>query len=254
MNIVLLGSGNLATNLSLSLRQAGFSITQVYSKTLANAKELAELLECDYTASTEEVYDADIYISALKDSVSAEVWSKINFKNSLLLHTSGSLDMQLLKGHSQNYGVLYPLMTLSKKRRIDFSKIPILVEANTKENCERIVQIAEKISTNVQLVDSVQRSQMHLAAVWANNFTNHMYAIAKSITDKNNLPFSLLLPLIDETAQKVHSLDPIDAQTGPAVRYDENIISKHINACSPEQQTLYKVISESIHQLSTQKK
>lgn len=254
MDIVLLGSGNLATNLSIALHQAGFHIKQVYSKTIENAKTLAGLLNCDYTNSTDAIYNADIYLSALKDSVSADVWSRINFNDKLVLHTSGSLDMQLLKKHSKNYGVLYPLMTLSKQRRVNFANIPILIEANTEKNCALIVQIAKKISQQVQVVNSVQRGQMHLAAVWANNFTNHMYAIAKSITDSNDLPFSLLLPLIDETALKVHSLDPIDAQTGPAIRFDENIINKHINACSDENKLLYKEISESIHKMSSHKK
>lgn len=251
MVIVLLGSGNLATNLALALHQNGFKIAQVYSKTAENARVLADQLHCSFTSSTKDIVDADVYISALKDSVSTEIWSKINFKDKLLLHTSGSLNMDLLKEHSRNYGVLYPLMTLSKKRKVDFSNIPVLVEANTIDNQNYISSIAKRISNNVQVVNSIQRGQMHLAAVWANNFTNHMYAVAKSITDKNNLPFSLLLPLIDETAQKIHDLDPIDAQTGPAVRFDENIINKHLNECADDYKELYKKISESIHKLST---
>ncbi|MBO4332807.1 MAG: DUF2520 domain-containing protein [Paludibacteraceae bacterium] len=250
----MLGSGNLATNLSLSLKKAGLHICQIYSKTQEHAKELAGLLDCEYTTTPEKVFNADIYISAVKDSVCTEVWDKIKFNNKLVLHTSGSLDMQLLKDYSNNYGVLYPLMTFTKKRHIDFTDIPILVEANTLKNCESIIEIAEKLSKKIQIVNSIQRAQMHMAAVWANNFTNHMYAIAKSITEKNNLPFSLLLPLIDETAWKVHDIEPIEAQTGPAVRFDENIINKHIKACPQEYKQLYKTISESIHALSEHKK
>lgn len=254
MNIVLLGSGNLATNLSLSLHKKGIKIIQVYSKTTANAKALAERLDCAYTTNTEDIFEADIYISALKDSVSKEVWNSIRFNNKLLLHTSGSLDMNLLKEHSNNIGVLYPLMTLSRNRIVDFTNIPILVESDSEENLNTIVQIAKTISANVHIVNSTQRGQMHLAAVWANNFTNHMYAIAKSITQRNDLPFSLLLPLIDETAQKIHEMDPMEAQTGPAIRFDENIINKHEEACPEEYKSLYRNLSESIHKMSTQNK
>lgn len=253
MKIVLLGSGNLATNIGLALKHANVNIIQVFSQTVANAKCLAEKIGCEYTASTEAIYKADIYISALKDSVATEVWSKINFNDKLLLHTSGSLSIDLLKEHSTNYGVIYPLMTLSKDRVIPFDDIPILVEGNTSHNEKTIESLARQISSNVTIVNSTQRSQLHLAAVWANNFSNHMYAVAKQITDENNLPFSILLPLIDETAKKVHNLEPKEAQTGPAIRYDKNIIDKHIAANAAEYRDLYKLISESIHKLAIKK-
>ena len=247
-NIVLLGSGNLASNIAPALCNAGWNIVQVYSQRLENAKSLASKLGiASYTNETKKIKKADIYISALKDSVSQEVWSKTDLHQSLVIHTSGSLPANALSPFSCNFGVLYPLMTLSKQRIIDFDNIPLFTEANSTENEEIINKIAHSISKEVHHATSEQRSQIHLAAVWANNFSNYMYSVAEHIMRKNGLPFECLLPLIDETAKKIHSLSPHEAQTGPAVRYDTNIINRHIELQESEMAELYKKISENIH-------
>lgn len=253
MDIVLLGSGNLATNLGFALRKAGVSVVQVFSNTEKNAADLAYKLNCDFTNDISKIKDADIYISALKDNACNDIWGKLKIADKLILHTSGSLALKTLSSHFKNTGVIYPLMTLSKGKVMPFDNIPILIEANSPENLETVFQLASKISGNVIEVSSEKRAQIHLAAVWANNFSNHMYAIAKVITDNNNLPFSLLFPLIEETANKIKKLDPADAQTGPAIRFDENIIEKQQNATPTEFKELYKLISESIHLLATKK-
>lgn len=255
MRIVILGSGNLATNLSYLLLKKGFEIVQVYSHTLENAKILADLLGCDYTATIENITnDCDIYISAIKDNISEYVWKQINFNDKLVLHTSGSLPMSILENVTKNYGVLYPLMTLSKSKLQERDDIPFFIEANSQHNLHIINEIAEKITTAVYNVDSKKRMNLHYAAVWANNFTNCMYSVAKDITDRNNLPFEVLLPIIDETAEKIHRLTPREAQTGPAVRFDENIITKHLSLSSNEQERiLYKMISDTIHEIAQRK-
>lgn len=248
-----MGSGNLAWNLSKSLQKAGVSIVQVYSQKLENAELLAKDLNCRFTNDTTCIKEADIYISALKDSIGEIVWSKIDFKGKLLIHTSGSLDLNVLKSHSQNIGVIYPLMTLSKNRIVDFYNVPILIEANSIANLNLIESIAKAISNTVLRATSQQRAKMHLAAVWANNFSNHMFAVANKIAEENHIPFEFLLPLIDETTKKIHEMSPLKAQTGPAIRYDQNIIDKQIAECPTQFQNLYRIISESIHNLDINK-
>lgn len=252
MRIVLIGSGNLATNLGIGLKKVGLEVIQVYSNNISNAKLLAEKLQCAYTNDLQRLKEADVYISAVKDNVCKQVWSNVSIGNKLVLHTSGSVSMEELGKHFNNCGVIYPLMTLSKKHIKDLSDVPFLIEANSTENERIACLIANRLSNNVTKADSEQRAQIHLAAVWANNFSNHMFAVAKTITDKGKLPFSLLLPLIEETCAKIKEIPPIEAQTGPAVRYDTNVIEKQMALTPQEYRTIYKQISESIYHLATQ--
>ncbi len=251
--IALIGCGNVATNMGIALQQKGYSISIVYGHTKKNAQELSALLKCKWTTTPQEIKDADIYLTALKDSVAREVWQQINFDNKLVLHTAGSLPANVLQPYTNNYGVIYPLMTLSQKRILDFTTIPLFIEANTPENLEKTRHIAHSISNIVQETDSETRGKIHLAAVWANNFTNYAYAVAGEILKKENIPFNTLLPLIDETARKVHDMTPIEAQTGPAIRMDQNIIKKHLSIMEDKEAELYKKISEGIHLLMQKK-
>ena len=162
--------------------------------------------------------------------------------------------MSIWEGHAERYGVFYPMQTFSKQREVDFREIPFFIEAKKSEDVELLKAIAATLSENVYEATSEQRKSLHLAAVLICNFTNHMYALAADLLEKYNLPFDVMLPLIDETARKVHELTPLDAQTGPAVRYDENVISNHLAmlADSPALQQIYKLMSKSIlehHQL-----
>jgi predicted short-subunit dehydrogenase-like oxidoreductase (DUF2520 family) len=247
---VFLGAGNLATRLSVELHQKGFSIEHVYSRTEKSANALAEKLETDYTTSVQEISpDADVYFIALKDSAFEEVLPRINFKNKLLVHCSASMPLSSLENYSTNIGVLYPLQTFSKERQIDFSEIPVFIEANSPENEKMLGQIAEKISASVSVLNSEQRLHLHVAAVFACNFVNHFYAIAGEVLKSQNVPVDVLNPLIMETARKVQEMDPKKAQTGPAVRYDNNVIEKHLMALNdfPEFKKIYKMVAESIY-------
>ena len=147
------------------------------------------------------------------------------------------------------YGVLYPLQTFSKQRKVSFDEIPFFVEANQREDVDLLKSIASALSDQIYEVTPEQRKSLHLAAVFACNFTNHMYALAAGLLEKYGLPFDVLLPLIDETAGKVHELSPLIAQTGPAVRYDRNVINNHLNmlADEPAIQEIYRIVSENIH-------
>ena len=255
--ICFIGAGNLATQLSAALHKCGHSIIQVYSKTKESASALANKLNCDYTTSTQEISTkADMYIVALKDSVLNEVLSEINFQNKLLVHCSGSLPISVLNTYSKNTGVFYPLQTFSKSREVNFKKIPVFVEANSDSNQTVLLEMGRLISENVSFLDSEKRKALHIAAVWACNFVNHMYTMAAEFLETKDIPFEVLQPLITETASKVMEMQPKEAQTGPAVRFDENIIYAHLEQFKefPGHHKLYNSISKSIFELHQEKK
>ena len=232
--VVFIGAGNLATNLAKALYYKGFRIVQVYSRTEESARALAEKVEADYTTDLQEISkDAKLYIVSLKDAAFVELLPQITEgkQKSLLVHTAGSIP-------------------ISKQREVDFQEVPFFIEAKRAEDTELLKAIASTLSEKVYEADSEQRKSLHLAAVFICNFTNHMYALAADLLEKYNLPFEVMLPLIDETARKVHELAPRDAQTGPAVRYDENVMSNHLAMLvdSPALQEIYKLMSKSIHE------
>lgn len=250
--IVFIGAGNLATNLAKALYRKGFRIVQVYSRTEDSACRLAEEVEAEFTTHSEDINPfARLYIVSLKDSVVAELLPAIvagKRKEALMVHTAGSIPMSIWEGHVEHYGVFYPMQTFSKQREVDFREIPFFIEASTPEDTELLKAIAATLSERVYEATSEQRKSLHLAAVFTCNFTNHMYALAAELLEKYNLPFDVMLPLIDETARKVHELSPKVAQTGPAIRYDENVINNHLAMLSddPGMQQLYELISRSI--------
>ena len=251
MKGVILGSGNVATHLSLALASLeGIEICQVYSPTEAHAEILAERLNCDFVTDPTQIRkDADVYLFALKDQALETVIRAVPANNGLWLHTSGSMPMQVFAGYTERYGVLYPLQTFSKSREISFQGIPLFIECHREEDKNFLEDLARRLSGKVCELSSEKRRSLHLAAVFACNFTNHIYALAEEILAKEGLSRDYLFPLIDETAAKVHELPAQEAQTGPAIRYDENIINKHLGmlADDPDVQTLYRLLSQSIH-------
>lgn len=255
--VVFIGAGNLATHLSLVLKSQGHDILQVYSRTEESAKSLADKLNADYVNSIERLRnDADLYFVALKDSVVDEVLSEFDFQNKLLVHCSGSLPLSILDKFSKNSGVLYPLQTFSKNRKIEFAKIPVFVESNSTKNEAILLALGKTISNDVRLLNSEKRKALHISAVLACNFVNHMYALAAQFLENKAIPFEVLQPLIEETAKKVQEMHPSVAQTGPAVRFDENIINHHLEQLNefPVHQELYNSISKSIFELHQEKK
>lgn len=249
LNFCFIGAGNLATQLSKAFQKEGFTINQVYSRTENSAKKLADSLSTKYVTSVNEIdKNADIYFVAIKDSVVDEVLSQIDFNNRLIVHCSGSLPLSVLQHYSDNIGVLYPLQTFSKNREIDFKEIPIFIESNSIENEKLLSQIAIEIADSVSVMNSEKRKMLHISAVFACNFVNYFYTIAAEILQSKNIPFDVLKPLVLETAKKVQEMDPENAQTGPALRFDENIISSHLKELNEfsDYQQLYKSISKSI--------
>ena len=258
-SIVMVGAGNLATNLAKALYRKGFRIVQVYSRTRESAQGLAQVVEAEYTTDlTELVKDAKLYIVSLKDAVLVQLLPDIvaGKEKALWVHTAGSIPMSIWEGHVERYGVFYPMQTFSKQREVNFSHIPIFVEGSSAENgwSNKFNDGDRAAAWSVKVFEasSEQRKSLHLAAIFACNFTNHMYALADKLLKKYDLPFDVMLPLIDETARKVHELEPKAAQTGPAIRFDENVINGHLQmvADEPRVQELYRLISESIHQSS----
>ena len=255
MKIVIIGSGNLATQLALALKDANQEIVQIFSRTLANAKSLADKIGCAYTASLEAVLpDADIYILAVKDDALATLAAALcaTRPNALFLHTAGSIPMSVFKDHATQYGVLYPMQTFSKNRLVNFREIPCFIEASSPSALATIRTLAESISDHVVDCDSEKRKKMHLAAVLACNLTNHCYRLAERVLEAEQIDFRLFLPLISETARKVKTLSPKDAQTGPMVRFDQNVMQMQM-AMLPDDRTreIYRLMAESIHDDAT---
>lgn len=252
-SIAFIGAGNLASNLAKALYRKGFRIAQIYSRTEEAARNLAQATETGYTTELSAVTDdAQLYVVSLKDAVLVELLPEIvagRKGNALWVHTAGSIPMNIWEGRVERYGVFYPLQTFSKRCEADFREIPVFVESRAEEDRHFLKEIASVLSERVHEATSEQRKALHLAAVFACNFTNRMYALAAGLLEKYRLPFEALLPLIDETARKVHELDPLAAQTGPAVRYDQNVIDGHLAllAGDAEMRELYRLISEDIY-------
>ncbi len=249
MKIVFLGAGNLATQLSQEMRRAGMTIIQVFSPTADHAAQLARLLRCEWTDQLAGVRtDADLYVFAVKDTALPDVIAALPANDGLWVHTAGSVPVDVFAGHARRYGVLYPLQTFSKARTIRLDEVPVFIESHREEDASELLRIASAISSRVLFLPSDKRRYLHLAAVFACNFTNHMYAVAEQLLESEGIPSDVLLPLIDETAAKVHSLPPAQAQTGPAVRNDRAVIDAHLALLTdPALKALYEQISHSIH-------
>lgn len=252
--VVLIGAGNVATHLGTALQKAGYSMLQVYSRTEESAAALASRLGVPFVTSLEEVScDADMYMVALKDTALQTLVPQIvkGREDALFVHTAGSMPMLLWEGYARRYGVFYPMQTFSKQREVDWQQVPVFVEASCTESLEILKALAVKCTPKVYEASSEQRKYLHIAAVFACNFSNHMYALCDRLLSRQGIPFEVMLPLIDETARKVHELRPQEAQTGPAIRYDENVINRHLEMLEnePGVQELYEKISKSIYNL-----
>jgi predicted short-subunit dehydrogenase-like oxidoreductase (DUF2520 family) len=247
----MIGAGNVAWHLAIALEKEGHRITEVYSKHIANAKLLAEQL---YEAKATQKLDfmasnADIALVAITDDALETVANNLLLPTSMLLaHTSGTQAMEVLQVASKNIGVFYPLQTFTKTKQINFQKIPICIESKQAESLEILGELATSLSKEVYVLDSQQRQALHIAAVVACNFSNHLYTIAKEILDDKEMDFEMLFPLLEETLQKAMKMNPKDAQTGPAKRKDTKTIEKHLHYLEkyPAYHNIYKAITNSI--------
>ncbi|WP_455080725.1 Rossmann-like and DUF2520 domain-containing protein [Prevotella melaninogenica] len=254
MKVTLIGAGNLATQLGKSLKKAGVIISQVYSRTEDSARALGELLEAEWLTDIKALRDeADIYIFSVKDSVLCELISEVckSRGDKLFLHTAGSMSMSCFEGKALRYGVFYPMQTFSKTKDVDFERIPVFIESNSVETEDVIRSLANKLTQRVIRLSSADRKYLHLAAVWACNFTNYCYTVASDILGEHGIPFDVMLPLINETTEKIQKISPKKAQTGPAVRGDRNVMSKQMELMNGKEdlQELYEILSKGINPL-----
>ena len=225
---VLIGNGNVASHLGLALEQADHRVVRLGGR----------------NRTVPIPRDADLYVIAVTDSAIASVAAEIGDVPGLVVHTAGSVPMSVLPQHRK--GVLYPLQTFTKGRPVDMRSVPLFVESEGGE--ELLLHVASQLSDTVIPMDSERRRYLHLAAVFCNNFTNHMYRITEELLSQHDIPFEVMLPIIDETARKVHSLTPAQAQTGPAVRWNQSVMEAQQNLLEREDlRQLYQIISKSIH-------
>ena len=247
MQIVLIGSGNVAFHLAKAFTEAQIPVSQIFGRNTTELQKISEQFSIPF--STETLADADLYIISVSDSSITEVSSLIKNKNALVAHTSGSVSREALNGNYRK-SVFYPLQTFSKSKNLDYSKIPFFIDAENENDEEILKNLASKISKNVMLANDEKRKYIHLTAVFACNFVNHLYARAKEISDSQGIPFDYFLPLIDETTQKIHELEPKFAQTGPAIRNDEKVLKLHESLLTDEEKLkIYKTLNESIKKM-----
>ena len=238
----------MATHLGKALLKKGFSINQVYSQSIDNAFVLANELNAMPCNDVKFITDeSDLYIVCIKDDFIEDIVKQFHFKNKLIVHTSGSIAMNVLADFD-NYGIIYPLQTFSKEAEVNISEVPFCIEANNESAKNMLLDLAKLLSNNVYEIDSEQRKKIHLAAVFACNFSNYMYSISEDILKQNNIDFDILKPLILETAKKIQTNSPVKMQTGPAKRNDSEVIKNHLEllANSNHYQEIYKMMSEAI--------
>ena len=247
IKIVLLGAGNVGTHLCRALQnKEGLEIIQWYNRSLNSLEK--ELVPFAVTQNLNDIIEADLYIISVSDTAIPAISKALEGKNGLIAHTAGSIPMEVLGAH-QNHGIFYPLQTFSKQKEVDFNQIPLCLEANQPENLNLLKKVAQSLGGPVHLIDSAQRKALHVAAVFVNNFTNHLFTIGEELCKAHKVPFSVLQPLIAETADKIKHLPPSAAQTGPAARGDQKILKDHLQYLTKEShQKLYQLISASIQQ------
>ena len=231
MNIVIIGQGNVATNLDYAFRKRGVACQMVSSR-----------------EGLDQLPPANVYIYAVRDEALPDVVAQVvGVGKSLHLHTSGTMPITVFGDDKPHAGIFYPFQTFSKARVIeDFSTVPVFFEARGIDDISAVYSLALTITSHVYEASQQDRERLHVAGVFTNNFTNLMYTMAAELLRNTHIPFSALLPLIDETAAKIHTLAPRDAQTGPARRGDENVMNHHMQLLNEEQREIYRLLSDAI--------
>ncbi len=249
MRIVFIGSGNIAFFFATRLHRKGHEITQVYSRTRAHGDLLAALTHSNVTDNLDEIIpDADVYILAIKDDVLEEMAARLSFKNKTVIHCAGAVPLEVLGNISENKAVIWSLYSIRKSNLPKGNNVPLIVEANTPAAATIALKLAHDISDTVLETDFRQRQLLHVGAVFANNFTNHLFSIAQQLCEEHGLPFEVLHPIIRQTTQQIGFINPTDSQTGPAARNDTTTIQRHLNLLEPhpDWQKIYADISNAI--------
>ncbi|MBP5365968.1 MAG: DUF2520 domain-containing protein [Bacteroidales bacterium] len=250
MNLSIVGAGNVATHIAQAAAANGHRIDAVYSRTAAHAQRLADLVGARYTTDLCGLCrTSDIYIISVSDNAISGIASQLADTEVIVAHTSGATDIDAL-APCQRRGVIYPCQTLTRTAPIDFKGVPLLIEASDEETRTILMEFAKSLSNFVSQSDSVQRAQMHVAAVVASNFTNRLLTLAHDYLKRHNVPFEMLRPLVEQTVSKAFTMNPYDAQTGPARRGDTATIERHLQLIDDERlRTIYEMLSNDIMQL-----
>ena len=251
--VCFIGAGNVATHLAKAFHNAGFMVNGIFSRHIEHAQTLAEQVGASVAVDNLSLLPfADVYMFSVKDSVLSDVaknfYETCKNPKALFIHTAGSMSLSVLSDFFENVAVFYPMQTFSKNRTLNFREIPVFVEANDPQNLREVMYLAKKVSMRVTTLSSERRKKLHLSAVFACNFSNHCFNLAYNVLQKEGIDPTCLLGLIDETVAKIHDFTPHEAQTGPAVRWDENVMNSQIEQLvdSPEMQAVYQIMSESI--------
>lgn len=250
MDIVIIGSGNVAHCFGHFMKLHGHPVKQVISRNRENARLLAETLGAEHSADLFDIHmEADIYLLAVGDDALVQLNNDLRLGRRIVVHTAGAVPLSAISNISANTGVLYPLQSIRKENK-SYPEIPLLLEASSDEVQKRLQALAQSISGSISIMSSEQRLQMHLAAVFCNNFTNHLIALAKFYCEQEGRDFSLLAPIIRETFQRLDKFPPENVQTGPAIRNDERTMALHesLLASYPSMAQIYPLLSESIRQ------
>lgn len=245
IQVSIIGSGNVAQHLIQAFsKTTEIELVQVFSRKKETVNHL--IISDKIITNLNQLKAADVYILAVTDEAIADISNQLPFKNQLLVHTSGSVAMETLNDNNRK-GVFYPLQTFSKSKAVDFKIIPICIEATTEKDYQTLEALANSISNVVYKIYSEKRKALHVAAVFVSNFVNHLYKMGNDICIENKVPFDLLKPLIQETANKINTLSPAQAQTGPAKRNDTQTINAHLSFLTKDnQKEIYNLLTKSI--------
>jgi predicted short-subunit dehydrogenase-like oxidoreductase (DUF2520 family) len=249
MKIAILGAGNVGYQLAWHLNNTGHQVVQVFSRHLPAAKFLGNLMDIPCTDKMEEITkDADVYLLTVNDDSIEQLTPQLHLGDKVIVHTSGTVPMNVLEKVSTNYGIFYPLQTLSRNVSVNFDVIPICLNASNEFTKNILKELASTLSNKIVEVDDEKRLAIHIAAVFANNFTNHLFSVSQMILEKTGLSFEIMKPLINETVRKIQNHDPLNVQTGPAIRHDDHTIERHLKFLEEDGRfaPLYKILSDDI--------
>ena len=248
MNVVIIGTGNVATVLGKLINSRGHQIVEIVGRNATAANRLAKIVQAKSNTNFADICNtADIYIIAVVDTAIETVSKQLTLQNKLVVHTAGSVSIQALNKLSGGHGVLWPLQTLRKEMKA-IPEIPIVIDANSEATYTTLLAFTKSITDTVFRANDAKRIKLHLTAVLVSNFTNHLYTLAEDYCHKESLEFKLLLPLIQETGNRVLTHSPKTVQTGPAIRKDNATINNHLQLLKGNQtlQKIYQLLSDSI--------
>jgi len=248
VSVVLLGTGNVGTHFARALTESGIEIRQIYSRSQEHAEKVALPKNIPAISNLKEAdTTADLWLISVSDDAIPKVAESLPDFQGIVAHTAGSISIDVLSRFKKR-GVFYPFQTLSKERQIDYNDVPFLIEGSDQATTQKLLRLAGILSAKVSQADSSLRATLHIAAVLSCNFVNHLYSLSADLLKSGGLSFKYLTPLIRETTQKILNMSPQDAQTGPAIRNDQEVISKHLERLSDNSslKEIYRMLSYDI--------